>query len=504
MTRSQEAHQAIARLRSAGAALQGLSADSRSIEPGNLFVAYPGFRVDGRRYISDAVTRGAAAVIWDVADGFMPPLDLPVPHLPAERVRELSGDLADELFGQPSARLWVAGVTGTNGKTTVSQWLARALALLGERCGVIGTLGSGFPEHLRPAVNTTPDAIAVHRTLAELLTQNAAAVTMEVSSIGLDQGRVNGVRFDAVLLTNLTRDHLDYHGSMENYAHAKSRLFDLPGAAVAVLNLDDAFGLTEARRLTEAGRDVIGYTRVASNADAVPAARVLIGEGVHDAGGGLRFTLRWGGERCEVQVRLVAAFNVSNLLAVAGALLSRGTSLDEVGRVLSRLTPPEGRMQVIGGVCEPLVVVDYAHTPDALSKVLEAVRETAQTRGGRLVCVFGCGGDRDPGKRPLMGEVARELADRVVLTSDNPRGEDPRTILAEIMAGVGEGAECIVDRAEAIARAIGEAAADDVGLIAGKGHESYQEVAGVRHPFSDAEQARQALAGRARRSGVGA
>lgn len=481
------------RLRASGVRPNGITADSRRLAAGEVFAAWPGYATDGRRYIQAAVERGASAVLWECGDNFRADM-LPVPSLPVAGLRELAGHLAAEIYGRPSSQLWLAGVTGTNGKTTVSQWLARALGELGARCGVIGTLGSGFPDQLVAGLNTTPDALELHRTLAAFLAAGAGATAMEVSSIGLDQGRVNGAEFDVAVFTNLTRDHLDYHQTMDAYAAAKASLFALPGVAHAVINLDDAFGLTQARRLIERGGvDVIGYTRVASNADAVPGARVLVADRLHSAASGLQFTLLWAGRQAEVQVRMVAPFNVSNLLAVIGALLARGEALDEILGVVGRLTPPEGRMQLVGGVGEPLVVIDYAHTPDALAKVLEAVRETVRTRGGRLACVFGCGGDRDPGKRSLMGEVASQLADRVVVTSDNPRTEDPQAIIAAVLAGAGAAVDHIVDRAAAIRVAIGEAGADDVVVLAGKGHEPYQEIHGQRFPFSDVEQARAAL-----------
>jgi UDP-N-acetylmuramoyl-L-alanyl-D-glutamate--2,6-diaminopimelate ligase len=463
------------------------------VTAGTAFAAWPGHVTDGRRYIGDALARGAAAVLWESGDGFRPG-ELPVPSIGVANLRELAGHLAHEIHGRPSESLWLAGVTGTNGKTTVSQWLAQALQALGTRCGVIGTLGCGFPGRLEASANTTPDALQLHRMFASFRAQGALAAAMEVSSIGLDQARVAGAAFDLAVFTNLSRDHLDYHGSMEAYAQAKARLFDLPGLSGAVINFDDGFGLTQARRLTERGLPVIGYTRVASNADAVPAARVLVADRLQSSPSSLRFTLGWEGVQRDIVARMLAPFNVSNLLAVCGALLARGTPLDDVVRAISFLNPPEGRMQMVGGVGEPLVVIDYAHTPDALAKVLEAVRGTVQARGGRLVCVFGCGGDRDPGKRPMMGEVASQLADRVVVTSDNPRSEDPEKIIEAIVAATHPAAERIGDRARAIAVAVAEAGADDVVVIAGKGHEPYQEIGGERLPFSDLEQARLALA----------
>lgn len=492
----------IERLHAAGAHPTGITADSRRVQPGHVFAAWPGFETDGRRFIGAAVERGAAAVLWDDRDGFRVEA-LPVPAIAVADLRRLGGHLAHQIHGCPSEKLWVAGVTGTNGKTTVTQWLARALAQFDARCGVIGTLGNGFPGQLADTVNTTPDALELHRILAGFVAEGGRAAAMEVSSIGLDQERVNGVAFDVAVFTNLTRDHLDYHGSMDAYAVAKARLFDQPGIGAAVINFDDSFGLNQARRLVAQGMPVIGYTRAATNAVAVPGARVLVAEGVQSSLSGLRFSLVWDGGRSDLQVRMVAPFNVSNLMAVTGALLARDLPLDDILRVIEVLTPPEGRMQLVGGVGEPLVVVDYAHSPDALAKALESVRSTVATRGGRLVCVFGCGGDRDAGKRPMMGDVARQLADRVIITSDNPRSEDPMKIIEAITQGAGSQAECVADRAQAIRMAIREAGADDVIVLAGKGHEPYQEVLGVRLPFSDVEQARAALVEWNRTRGAG-
>ncbi|MBN8441442.1 MAG: UDP-N-acetylmuramoyl-L-alanyl-D-glutamate--2,6-diaminopimelate ligase [Thauera sp.] len=479
-------------LRAAGVSARGITADSRKIVAGHVFAAWPGYKTDGRRFLGAAVERGAAAVLWESCDGFRAD-PLPLPSFPVQGLRDAAGHVAHQIYGRPSENLWLAGVTGTNGKTTVSQWLAVLLERLGTRCGVIGTLGCGFPGELAASLNTTPDALELHGVLASFVAAGAGAAAMEVSSIGLDQGRVNGAQFDVAIFTNLSRDHLDYHGTMEAYAAAKEKLFALPGLRCCVINLDDGFGLIQARLLAAAGREVIGYTLVPASAPVVPGIRVLLAEHLRATTSGLQFTLQWEGRRSEVALRMVAPFNVSNLLAALGALLARGVPLDELLPLVPRLAPPEGRMQLVGGVGEPLVVVDYAHSPDALAKVLESVRATVHSRRGRMICVFGCGGDRDPGKRPMMGEVARQLADRVVVTSDNPRTEDPLKIIEAVAAGAGAGAECIVDRAEAIERAVGEAAADDVVVIAGKGHEPYQEVHGVRHPFSDFEQAREAL-----------
>jgi UDP-N-acetylmuramoyl-L-alanyl-D-glutamate--2,6-diaminopimelate ligase len=358
---------------------------------------------------------------------------------------------------------------------------------LGCKCAVIGTLGCGFQGALTESINTTPDAITLHRLLAQYLAQGAITCAMEVSSIGLDQGRVNGAAFDVAVFTNLTRDHLEYHGDMAAYGAAKARLFEWPELGAAVINLDDPFGADLARRL--AGRvRTLGYTLEGRSG----ADRVLSAKRLTMTATGLSFELDGVG----IAAPLLGRFNAANLLAAIGALLAGDESLADIAAVLRHLEPPPGRMQAVGGHDEPLVVVDYAHTPDALEKVLQTLRETATARGGRLVCVFGCGGERDPGKRPLMGGIAEANADRVVLTGDNPRGEDPQAILDAIRRGMKNKCAVEPDRATAIRAAIGEAAAADVILLAGKGHEPYQEIAGVRHRFSDVAHARSALEAR--------
>jgi len=485
------ARQLLAQLNGMGVVPRGIAADSRVVAAGDLFVACPGFSTDGRRYIADAVARGAAAVLWEAEDGAWPQA-VSAPNLAVHGLRELVGHLADQLYNEPSRRLWVAGVTGTNGKTTVSQWIARALQELGAHCGVIGTLGCGFPGRLEAGIHTTPDAVDVHRQLDRLARAGADSVAMEVSSIGLDQGRINGVRFDIAIHTNLTRDHLDYHGSMENYARAKAVLFARPEIHAAVINADDAFGREQAERLLARDVRVVAYTLERARLGQLPGAEYLLADDLITTASGQHFELVWRGDRIPMRPNSIGAFNVSNMLAVIGTLLARGVEIEEAAGVVAHLAAPEGRMQLFGGVAEPLVVVDYAHTPDALAQVLAATRPTAAARRGRLLCVFGCGGDRDAGKRPLMGEVASRLADHVIITSDNPRGEDPAAIIAEIAAAAPD-AETIVERAQAIRHALEGAAADDVIVVAGKGHEGYQEAAGVRRPYSDLEQARLAL-----------
>jgi len=485
----------LAALRDLGVAVSGLSADSRALGAGDVFLAYPGERADGRTYIGQAIAEGAAAVLWE-REGFTWDPAWRVANLPVDHLRALAGPLAADVYGHPAERLWMIGVTGTNGKTSTSQWIAQGLAARATKTAVIGTLGLGFPGALAPNLNTTPDPIVLQRSLARLLGEGAEAATMEVSSIGLDQGRVNGIAFDVALFTNLSRDHLDYHGSMEAYAQAKMRLFDMPDLEYAVLNLDDALGVRIAQRLAGAGPARVGYS-VADGAGRrsglehwLEARDVVFGDR------GFVFTLdgSWGEARIESP--LVGRFNVANVLGVLGVLLASGMPLDAAARIATEFEPVVGRMQRLGGDGLPTVVVDYAHTPDALDKVLGAVAELARARGGRLVCVFGCGGDRDRGKRPLMGQAASRHADYVVVTSDNPRTEDPEAIIAEILPGVTVEHRAITDRRAAIRAVIAEAVPADVIVLAGKGHEPYQDVGGHRIPFSDAEEARHALEAR--------
>ena len=484
-----EARRVLDELQRQGVTATGLCADSRALAPGEVFVAYPGARADGRRFIADAVARGASAVLWE-RQGPAGEMAIALPNVAVDDLQSLSGWIAHLVYGRPSEKLWTVGVTGTNGKTSVSQWIAQAFEQLGRRCAVVGTLGSGFPGKLQESLNTTPDALTVHRLFAQHLAQGAQAAAMEVSSIGLHQGRVNGVHFDVAVFTNLTRDHLEYHGSMEAYGAAKAQLFAVPGLKAAVLNLDDAHGRKIAGDLAGSGVRVSGYSLHAG------AGAALTAEHIAATPHGLRFTAATPQGRADIEAPLVGEFNVSNLLAVLGTLLASGVPFDQAAAVLRRLTSAPGRMQPLGGEGQPLAIIDYAHTPDALDKALAALRDTARARGGRLVCVFGCGGNRDPGKRPLMGGVAARRADGVILTSDNPRDEDPQAILADI-ARAAPGARVIGDRAEAIRAALAEAGVRDVVLIAGKGHETYQEIGGRRLPFSDADCAAAALAARA-------
>ncbi len=510
------------RLAQLGVPLADLTADSRAVKMGSIFAAFPGTALDGRDYIAEAIVRGAAAVLWERA-AFTWNEAWDVPNLGIDNLRGRISEIAGHVHGNPSESLWVAGVTGTNGKTSVSQWIAAASDALGRRAAVVGTLGNGMVGERVEGKNTTPDPILLQRSLAEYLRRGARVVAMEVSSHGLDQGRVGGIKYDAAVFTNLTRDHLDYHGTMESYAEAKFRLFSARGLKHAVINVDDACGVEFAAKLAGGPLDVITYgtagqldpglrrgddRRPGEGRDPSLRPRLRADDVVlSDAGVKFRVTSEWGS--ADVSSRVLGAFNVSNLLAVLGALIASGIAFEAAIDAVSALQPVPGRLERIGGGDLPLVVIDYAHTPDALEKALQALRAAVRAPH-RLVCVFGCGGARDPGKRPLMGEAASKLSDHVVVTSDNPRTEDPHAIIAQIMAGIprpgtdpepGNGvnqgpspAEAIEDRQVAIFSAIHHARPGDVVLLAGKGHETYQEIAGVRHPFSDREVASAALA----------
>lgn len=482
--------QILAQLAALGVEPSGVADDSRQVRPGDLFLAYPGDQADGRRYIPDAMARGAAAVVWQPGGDFAWNPEWQLPQLMAENLRQLAGPLAHSVCAYPSDNLSLVAVTGTNGKTTVTQWIAQAHP---KKCAIIGTLGAGFAGNLVETGFTTPEATTLMRALQGFRQQGAHACALEASSIGIEEGRLNGVHVDVAVFTNCTRDHLDYHGSMEAYAAAKEKLFQWPRLRLAVLNLDDELGL---RLASEASAiKVLGYS-IGDRQHDLPA--VLRALDLQTTANGQQFTLLAPNGRVEVRTALLGRFNVANLLAVAAVLVDAGLPIREIGRRLSELTAPPGRLERLGGTQEPLLAVDYAHTPDALENAIAALREVATVRAGKLWVVFGCGGDRDRGKRPLMGEVATRLADAVVLTNDNPRSEDPLSILAEIQLGA-PGAEVIADRAVAIRHAVLGSAAADVVLIAGKGHESYQEIRGVRSHFSDLEQANAALLARRRR-----
>ncbi|EMD9439798.1 UDP-N-acetylmuramoyl-L-alanyl-D-glutamate--2,6-diaminopimelate ligase [Burkholderia cepacia] len=474
-----------------------LHADTRSLKAGDVFFAYAVDGADNRAFIVDAVARGAAAVLYQ-PEGLAATPAVPV-ALAVPALDQLAGEIASGWYGNPSDSLLAVGVTGTNGKTSCTQWIAAALTALHQPCAVIGTLGTGMPGQLVPTGFTTPDAPQLQRSLAQLRDAGAKAVAMEVSSHALHQGRVNGTGFDIAVFTNLTQDHLDYHGTFDAYEAAKAKLFAWRGLRAAVVNRDDAAG----RRLLEklAGRvRTIAYG--IGDAPAPDADRELVALDVRATATGTAFHLRSSWGEADVEVGTLGTFNVSNLLAVLGSLLAADLPFDAALAEIARLESVNGRMQRLGGRLqndEPLVVIDYAHTPDALEKTLDALRPIATARGGRLVCMFGCGGDRDATKRPLMGAIAERLADETVVTSDNPRSEDPQRIIDQIVAGMtaADHARRIEDRASAILQAVRGAAREDVVVLAGKGHEGTQEIMGKKRTFSDQDHARLALAARA-------
>lgn len=481
-------------LETLGVKVTRLVTDSRLVRAGDTFVAYPGGQVDGRQFIAQAIAQGANAVIWE-AQNYRWNSAWQLPNLAVSELRRQAGEIAAQIYGNPSGKLWMVGITGTNGKTSCSHWVAQSFNALRRKTALIGTLGNGFPPALQPTLNTTPDAISVHGLLAEYVQQGAQAVAMEVSSHALEQGRVNAVQYDVALLTNLSRDHLDYHGDMSSYAAAKRRLFDWKQLKYAVLNLDDAFGGELAAQLQDAEVEVIGY---GLSDEALQQAGQL---GIRMVFGG---NLQLDAQGCRVQVHsswgaatlnsaLLGRFNAENLLGTLAVLLVSDVPLADALDELAKLRSVPGRMQTLGGMGLPAVVVDYAHTPDALEKVLKALREVTAHGGGKLICVFGCGGDRDRGKRPMMGIVAAKMADVSIVTSDNPRSENPQDIIAAIVTAMGGRYQIIEDRAQAIAQAIRSAQPVDTVLIAGKGHEDYQEINGVKYPFSDIEVAQRSL-----------
>jgi UDP-N-acetylmuramoyl-L-alanyl-D-glutamate--2,6-diaminopimelate ligase len=465
-----------------GVRIGGLAIDSRKIKPGDLFLAYPGQRSDGRAYIAQAIAAGASAVLWD-SSGFQWDAAWRVPNLGVAHLRSHLGGIASRFFGNPSRDMWLAGVTGTNGKTSCAHWIAQSLTRLGRNTAVIGTLGSGFPGEMDAAMNTTPDAISLHSKLAGLRASGATGCAMEVSSHGIDQGRINGVEFDVALFTNLSRDHLDYHQTMEDYGAAKATLFHWPHLKHAVVNIDDRFGRAIAESIDKSRINVLGY---GFGKGEIAGHRLDLST----RGLKLEITTPWGPARLTSE--LIGGFNAANLLGVLGVLMTAEVSLKDAVDALAHVEPVPGRLQMIRLPDAPLVVVDYAHTPDALEKVLQTLRDLLPF-GAKLHCVFGCGGDRDPGKRPLMGEVVTRLSDRVIITSDNPRSEDPRAIIEDIVAGAHFNYAIEADRSAAIFKALQSAAPDDVVLIAGKGHETYQEIGTQRLPFDDVQVAREGL-----------
>lgn len=460
--------------------ITSITTDSRKVQAGSLFLAYPGVHSDGRDYIAQAIQAGAVAVAWESKD-FVWNAAWQVANFAVPGLKDRVGEIAAEYYQYPSQKLDMIGVTGTNGKTSVSQWIAQALTIIGRKTAVIGTIGNGFVDAQHEASNTTPDAVLLQAMLADFAQHGADAVAMEVSSHGLHQGRVNGVTFDVAVLTNLSRDHLDYHQTMEEYAAAKQLLFSWQGLGMSILNADDAFGQSVASTLKTAGKPLITYGL---------AQGEIRGSNLQLHQYGLTMQVNTPQGNATINAPVLGRFNAYNVLAVLATLLALKINLQDAVSAIAKIKPVAGRMQQFGGNDKPLVVVDYAHTPDALEKVLATLREQTS---GKLICVFGCGGDRDAGKRPLMGAVTAKLADVLIVTSDNPRSEDPVSIIQQVVSGISKAHMIEPDRAIAIKQAVHLAHTGDIVLVAGKGHEDYQEVAGVRTRFSDAEVAIAAL-----------
>jgi len=484
-----------------------LVSDSRRVARGDVFFAYPGEALDGRAYIAAAVQAGAAAVVYE-ENGFSWDNSIDVPHFAVPDLKKNAGPIAHAVLGHPDRGMFTVAVTGTNGKTSIALWTGQCLARLGETAAVIGTLGVGLIKGKNePAFDvtgyTTPDAVLLAQKLAELRDAKATALAIEASSIGLVQDRAAGMHFDVAIFTNLTRDHLDFHGDMASYEAAKVKLFEWDGLKHAIVNLDDAAGqrLLAHLRKNFPALKVVGYT-IKGDAEqpAIEGAGLLRATGMRSRNAGTEFQVETSQGSALVRTQLVGHYNVSNALGVLGALLAKDVPLKSAVDAIEALVPAPGRMQQIGGQDAPMVVIDYAHTPDALEKTLEALRQVATERGGQLWCVFGCGGDRDPGKRPQMGAIA-QAADQVLVTSDNPRSEEPGSIIAQIVAGMDKHHphsryQTVEDRAAAILLAVKQAAKQDVILLAGKGHEPYQEIKGRKMPFSDADHASLALTAR--------
>ncbi len=473
--------------------ITGLSYDSRDTKPGDLFIAHAGPIAQRTDFIKQAIANGAIAVLRDAQVPFpssenQPEINAAIPILAIDALREKVGLIAARFYHQPSASLTMIGITGTNGKTSCSHFIARGLQQAGKPCGIIGTLGSGFPDQLNTDTMTTPDPTVLQQVLADLKQQGAKAVAMEVSSHSLEQHRVTGIGFNIAVFTNLTRDHLDYHGTMENYGKAKERLFQTPSLKYAVINADDAFGLNLLDKYS---------TQLTCYAYSLENHPKLLPNLVHaqdikftNQGLSAKVITPWG--QGQLKSSLLGRFNLSNLLAALSVLGIMQIPLPDILHSLAQFPTVPGRMQALGGGKQPLVVIDYAHTPDALEKALKALREHCH---GQLWCVFGCGGNRDAGKREIMGQIAERYSDQLIITDDNPRFEDPKTIVSDISKGLlcPWASEVEHDRRAAIAHAIDCAGTNDIVLIAGKGHEPYQQIGTEKIPFNDAEVALQQL-----------
>lgn len=490
-----------------------LCADTRLLNEGDIFVAYPvgsgEMVVDNRIHIPAALKAGASVVLYEDAAWEEERFPEVRKSLVDERciavrgLAEMLGELSSSWYGNPSQHLNVIGITGTNGKTTVSHWIAQALGSI-HATAVIGTLGVGKLGHLNQTGFTTPDASRVHRILADFVSAQVHSVAMEVSSHALDQGRVGGVAFKTAVFTNLTQDHLDYHGDMTSYANAKRRLFNWPSLQHAVIHIDDQIGQRWVHELQGQPSLTIWLYGSQSAYKALPKnikdhCKSVLVDQISATTQGMKFACEIEGEKHLIQLSCIGEFNIKNALAVLCVLLSQGVESKKAIALIENLKSVPGRMEMVnqGDEDHPLMVVDFAHTPDALQKSLEALRGIADARGGKLVCIFGCGGNRDTKKRPEMGSIAIEFADQVVITSDNPRYEDPELIMDQIMSGISSSCMTKVvryaDRATAILTSVRQSKKQDVLLVAGKGHESTQEIAGKKIPFSDIDHIRLAI-----------
>ena len=465
-----------------------LRTDSRHVQPGDIFIAWPGAAADGRAFVAQALAHGAAACLVE-HDGSADFAFADARIASFTGLKAITGSLAAQWLGHPAQALRIVAVTGTNGKTSTAWWLAHALP----RCAMVGTLGVGLPPHFTSTGMTTPDPVLLQTEFSKFIAAGAEFAAIEASSIGIVEHRLAGTAIDTAVFTNFTQDHLDYHGSMDAYWQAKAQLFDWPGLRVAVVNVDDAQGRALAQTL--ALRCALEVWTVGLQ----HPARLMAVDIAHTAQG-MAFTVVEGQQRQPMQTALIGQYNISNLLGVLATLRGQGHSLAQAVAACASLQPVPGRMQQIAVVGQPLVAIDYAHTPDALQQALAALRPLAQARGGRLCCVFGCGGNRDARKRPLMGAAAEQGADQVLVTSDNPRLEDPQAIVADILAGMRPQTPYELDRAAAIAQAIAQADARDVVLLAGKGHEDYQDAQGHKRPFSDYHEAARAVQARQERT----
>ncbi len=478
-----------------------LHTDSRRVGAGDGFIAWPGGVTDGRQFVASAVKQGATAClveqsgaenfVWDERDSIAT----------YDGLKVASGWIAAAYYEEPSQALDVVAITGTNGKTSTAWWLAHALQNAGKRCAIVGTLGVGEVDQLEVTGMTTPDPVLLQAKLRGMVDAGVRACAIEASSIGLAEHRMDGTHVRVAMFTNFTQDHLDYHGDMASYWQAKLALFSWAGLQAAVVNVDDAKGAALAAQLQARG-DLRVWTiscglHASSDASVQASASVqhIVARNIQHGAQGLCFEVVDGDDVHALDTQLVGHYNVSNVLGVIACMRALGHGLADAVHACRALPAVPGRMQTVGEADEPLVVIDYAHTPDAVAQAVQALLPLAHARGGALTCVLGCGGDRDAAKRPLMAAAAEQHAQQVVLTSDNPRSEDPQTILNHMCAGLKHASKAIViaDRAQAIAYTVQHARAQDVVLVAGKGHEDYQEISGVKHPFSDVQHARQAL-----------